>query len=535
MDADRAHQLLVERRRKREAETKREAVAAACAKLRAFYYPKQGAYYTSKAKRRATRKTRRSGATTGGCRELLARALELPAFRATYCNATRIEAKQLAWESDTQGGLVDLLRAIGTRVDHGGTTVYDVAGIHVEVREQDLALEFSNGSRLDLFGADDERALDKLRGRAKHVIWVDEAQKFRFLDKFVKAVATPALADFDTQPGGGELWLTGTPDRDCAGYFYEVTRDDQPGLTGWEVHALTVVDNPFFGDSPEERWERTAGKAIRENAWDENDPDLLREWFARWVKSDARFVYAANAVPEHELCFAPVRLDADGFPDVRAALADLPGRGPDGDDRPYFLAMGADLGTRDDFALVVWAWSLHDPVLYEVCSWKRPGLDYDEMAAFLNAIQAQVYCGILVADAGGGGKPAVMGWSKKWVERYHLPIVEATKTNKPVAIKQLNNDIRHGLCKLRVGSAILQEWRVHRWAVVRSATGKQVEDASTPNHCSDAGLYAHRESYHHRFREEDSTPEHGGAEWIQREEAELEDSADDDSGTPWSW
>jgi hypothetical protein len=512
----------VEVLRRRVAERARGAGIAE--RIRAFYYPKQRAFYTSKAKRRATRKTRRSGATTGGCRELLARALEQPRFRATYCHSTRIEAKALAWESDTQGGLVDLLREYGTKREAGGVTSFELDGVLVEVREADLILEFSNGSQIDLFGADDERAIEKQRGRAKHVYWVDEAQKFRFLSKFVKAIASPALADFD-----GELWLTGTPDRDCAGYFYDVTKDYDPAappLAGWDVHSLAVVDNPFFGATEQERWDRTAGAALIENGWTVDEPDFQREWLARWISTDARFVYAAHAVPLHELTFAPARLDVDGFPDIRRALLDL----PEYESREYFLAMGADLGTRDAFAFVIWGWSLKDPVLYEVCSWSKPGLDYDEMAAYLNAARQQAVIGMVVADAGGGGKPAVMGWSKRWVDRYQIPIIEATKVNKHMAIGQLNTDIRKRRCRVRSGGTLLAEWLIHKWAPLRSVTGLPVE-STTPNHASDAGLYAHRESYHHRWRPApQSGPEINTPEWVLREEIELEHGAMEDEG-----
>ena len=329
-----------------------------------------------------------------------------------------------------------------------------------------------------------------------------------------------------TRSGIPTIWLTGTPSRDCAGLFYEVTRPDPSPefVRAWQVHAMAVVDNPFFGATEDERWERTAGTAMRENGWQADDPDLLREWFAQWVLTDASYVYAVHAVSEHTLCFAPPRMDVDGFPDVQAALADLPERAK----REYFLALGADLGTRDDFAFVLWAWSLADPTLYEVASWKRPGLDYDEMAAHLNAVRQQVGIGLVTADAGGGGKPAVMGWSKKWVERYGIPIIEASKSNKEMAIKQLNNDLRRGKCRLRTGGVLLTEMRSHRWAKLRSETGKLVEDPATPNHACDAGLYGHRESYHHRGIKPEDTPLAGTPAWLLREERELEHDAGED-------
>lgn len=497
----------------------RDEARVAAAELRSFYYPKQRAFFTSPHRRRATRKTRRAGASAGGCHELLARAIEHAGYRATYCNSTRAEVRSIAWESDTQNGLLDLLRRYGTPITGRATAWFRLGGVEVEVREQELALNFSNGSRIDSFAADDARAMDKVRGRAKHLFWIDEAQKFRFLGRFVYSVATPALADFE-----GEVWLTGTPDRDCAGLFYEVTNEEHPA-DGWEVHSMAVVDNPRFGATPEARWARTAAQALIDNGWTEDEPDFQREWLARWVREDARWVYAAHAVPRHELVYAPPRLAADGFPDLAAALADLPGAA---EGREYFLAMGADLGTRDAFALVVWAWSLRDPVLYELASWKRTGLDYDAMAGYLRAVREQVVVGLVVADAGGGGKPAVMGWSAAWMDRYGVPIIEAIKTNKAIAINQLNTDTRRRRIRLREGSVLLEEWLAHRWAPLRSATGLPVEDPTTPNHASDAGLYAFRESYHHRYREPLPVPEVGSDAWLAAQEREHEEALDYD-------
>jgi hypothetical protein len=513
-----------------EATKRKQAVAALTTELRAFYYPKQRAYYCSKAKRKATRKTRRAGATAGGCRELIARALEIDGFRATVVHTTRIEARERAWENDTQSGLVDVLRRYGVELDEPGVAKYRLAdAITVEVREQELALEFSNGGRIELFGADNERAITKKRGNAKHVFWIDEAQDFQWLERFYKSVVVGALADYK-----GECWVSGTPGQDCAGMFYEITREDGSVISGCEVHSLAVVDNPFFGGTAEERWENTAGAAKRDNGWADDDPDFQREWLAKWVKTDARFVYAYNQVPEHELVYAPQRLLADGFPDAKAAMLDLPGR-LDKKPREYFLAKGVDLGTTGGFAFVVWAWSLKDSNLYELCSWKRAGLDYDEMAVYMKAICSQIYIGLIVGDAGGGGKPAVMGWSKKWVEHYGIPIIEATKTNKAVAIATMNADIRKRRIKFRLGSPLAIEMKSHRWAPIRSEEGKLVEDKKTPNHACDGGLYAHRESYHHRGKEPSLPTLPNTSEWAQREERELEEANCAPQDDPYGW
>jgi len=527
-----------------------------CATLRAFYHPKQAAYYRSKHKRRATRKTRRSGATAGGCRELIARAVEHPRFRAVYITTTRIEAKARAWINDTQSGFVDILRQHGEPIDEGGVEALNMAGVRVDIREGDLALVFSNGSLIELFGADDEGAINKLRGRTKHVWWIDEAQDFLWLERLYKAVISAGSTDF-----AGEVWLTGTPGRDCAGFFYEVTRGDDDAVKGWEVHEIAVIDNPFFAkvlwqdgewfvvgragiDEPlgpfsseaeaeaeavKLRWERTAGEAIKENGWSDDDPDLLREWYARWVKEDARFVYELHKVDERALIYAPMRLGEDGFPDITAALLDLPSWAKG---RTYMLGLGADLGTTRAFAWSLWGWSLADPYLWEIATWKRTGLDYDEMVVALQRVADQATVGLWVADAGGGGKPAVKGWSRKWVDRYRIPIVEAEKPNKRIAIKQFNADIRKLSLRMRGGSPLLAEWKVHRWAPLRGAEvdggGGAVEDPRTHRDCSDAALYIHRHSYHHRYRPEPEKTLPGTPKWMLQEESDLLDGSQEE-------
>ncbi len=531
-------------------------VTKLCADLRAWMYPKQRAFYTSKAKRRATRKTRRMGATVGGVREFIARALETPGWRGDYIASTLGEARKRAWESDTKSGFADVLRQVGKPIDTRGVEKLDVCGVTVELRDADLEVNFSNGSKIELLAFDDERSLRKLRGMAKHVIWPDEAQDLRFLDQFYKAVIIGCLADFK-----GECWLTGTPGKDCSGFFYDVTKESEPGneaLPGWEIHEMSVTDNPFFGrvawidgqwfvvdnigtqhgPYAEEavaeqaaigiRWENTAGEAIRENKWDDDDPDLIREWYGRWVKTDARFVYAVHKRPVHELVYAPCRtvetgVPYDGFPDVKAAMLDLPGA----PQREYFLALGADLGTRDAFAFVLWAWSLKDPVLYEVCSWKRSGFDYDEMEACLNAVGEQVHIGLVVGDAGGGGLGAVNAWTKRWNARYHVPIQPANKAPhyKPIAIKQFNTDLKQGRIKYRKDSVLFREHLQHRWLPKKNASGNEVEDPATENHCSDAGLYAQIEAYHHLYREVPPPPKPGSPEFIKLEEQAMEQYA----------
>jgi len=582
-----------ERRRLHAAETGTTivTVADACAALRSFFdkHPKQRAFWTSTAKRKATRKTRRAGATSGGVREWLARCLENPGSRFTYCGSTRGEARDRAWRNDTASGFVDVLARYGAPVERTGVATYELGGRRVEVRDVDLALDFDNGSRIELFGADTIRAIQKKRGGAKDGFWIDEAQDFRFLEQFYKAVVLGALTDFD-----GDVWMSGTPGRDCFGMFYEITRDDLdgPALPGWEVHAFSIVDNPFFGrvepdgdafavidhlgvrhgpvETNEEaerlaarvRWEGTAGKHIRENSLSENDPDVQREWFARWVKEATRHVYAVHEAPP-PLEYAPLRTSdawlryatvvaggnspyvraalADGWYDHERSVADLPRLKKRAS---WLFGIGLDFGHDPAaFAMVIDAFTASSSERWEMWSWKRVGLVPEDWRVIVEIAFRQLEggCAALVGDPAG-----VKGELAAWRERLSIPIADADKANKEVWIASYNGDLRRGLYHYREKSPLLHEHRNLVWLPTlpgqrrKEHAHRQLVDGSVPsNHCADGALYLARALATHFHRE--PLPKEGAVVRQEREaEAEAERRTrerleEDDGWDPVKW
>lgn len=472
------------------------------------WFAEQRAFYDDEARLVAALCGRRAGKTRGGNRHFVRRAMTTQHGRYLYLNSTRDEARKLAW--------------IGARAD-GMRSLVDKYKLPAVANETTLSLHFPEiDSWIYLMGADDEAGVAKALGLPYHEVWWDEAQKIPAkLAPTIRDVLMPTLLDYR-----GRLRLTGTPVRNMSGLFYEVTKPEKNLRTkGWSVHAWNLLANPFFGSTPTERHQRgmldlqelLGGPEVAPL----DSPTMRREGYGEWVYEDTNHVYWAHKVPRHELCYAPIRVRPDGFPDIKAALLDLPGSG---DGRPYFCAFGNDLGTRNAYAFTLYGWSLEDPVLYEIASFKRPGLDYDEMGAHMREVGETVAIGVTTADAGGGGKPAVMGWSKAWQDRYRLPIVEASKHNKYGAIQMYNTDLVNGRIKLREGGALLNEMLVHQWSSVVSATGKMIEDPTTPHDVLDSSLYAHRESYHHRYRPEPAKIIPGTPEWVIREERELEES-----------
>lgn len=479
------YQLLAERIRRAQAraqevgesETRQQKWQRVANDLLDGLFPQQREFWlVDNAKRKAALCSRRAGKTFGGARAFLSRALSEPKSRLVYINETRAEAKALLWD-EPDDGIPALLMASGLK-----------EGEDYRPNATELVIRFANGSIIGLFGADDERQVNKLRGRKFTAAWSDEAQKMPHLQTLIQRVLGASMKDFD-----GTLFITGTPSRDCAGYFYDVTAPDS-AAPGWSVHRWTTRDNPFFGATPEERYARTAAVALEENGWTEADPDFRREWLGLWVAEDSRYVYPVHQVDPDALTFAPLRMTAAGLYDHPASVADLP-RDSHGKQRRWIYSLGVDYGFRPDpFAVSLLAFSLEHEIGYEMWSWKKAEIDAED---WLQTIRYLVQCADNLASIVGdpAGTRALM---KGWRERLGIPIEDADKNQKNTWIELMGSAIRKGKFKYRSNSPLLHEHRHLVW--LPTATGEPKEnkerrllDGTRPgNHASDASLYAWR-------------------------------------------
>ncbi len=549
---DRLRVLLAERRRRVEVARRIGAQRTAryqriAGELRAPFHEFQRRFYgrrPGQPRKRAACTTRQSGKTSGGTRETLARALEIPGQRWVYCIATREEAIKRAWRNDSAEGWVDLLRRFDVELADN-RKAYDKGKGDVLVNEQLLTIEFRNGSQLDIFAADDERAANKLRGVQKDGVWVDEAQQHPGLEKFVDQVVEACLAK-----RGGELLLTGTPAEFLDGLFWLVTRDDDETarLPGWEVMTWSVLDNPGFGATRDERYARTLGLLIAEKRLDPDNlpPDIIREWLGKWVSSAARYVYRVQHKRDDELCFAPVRtaelppaleviqqLSREPIPwyHHEAALADLPRYLPH-TKRPiaWELGLGVDFGFHPDpfaLSLIAWTWDLPD--LYEMWSWKMTRLYPTWQKLVLDWFWEHVP-GIarIVGDPGGQAGAEMAGWQALT----GLPIEPAQKSQKRIWIELRNDEISTGRYHYRHGSALLDEhkhllWRPDGRKLVENADRK-LQDGRVPgNHCSDADTYICRTVIGLRSDAPAPRPKYGSPEWAAAEEARMQATVGD--------
>ena len=529
--------------------------------LIAEHFAEQRAYDQDPSRLKALLCGRRAGKSRGKNKGILARAMRTPGGRFLVINETRSEVRRINW--------------IGVQGD-GMSTVVEREKLPATLNASEMSVTFPEiDSIINCVGVDDEASIRRALGGAYKGVWWDEAQKIpvRF-QQTIREVFMPTLLDF-----GGTFELTGSPSRQIAGLFYDVTRSDGRAKPGWSVHRWNMLANPHFGRAvlrdgawwainklgafdggpyadPDAARARAKELRYRDGILDLqtlyggpdvapiDSPIMQREAFGRWVHEDAAYVYGFYRCDQEALHYAPQRLRADGFPDIRRAMRDLPMSWWEQDE--CIIAVGADLGYYPDpFAIVIWAWHPKRETIYEIASWRQTHLDTEQQAAVLRSIRDVVTPSFWVADAGGGGRPVVAGWSREWIDRYGIPFHEAEKHNKAAAIENFNVDLcgrsSDGMprMRLREGSPLSEELSRIQWMKAVSATGRMMEDPSIPNDTADAGLYAHRHAWHHRFRPEPPRPQVGSVQYNEAVEKAMEDAAwsqdDEDDGLAPAW
>lgn len=481
-------------------ETRRAGVEALCQRILSELFSNQLAFVNDPSREKAALCTRRAGKTSMWVRYCTALCLRSERALIRIWGITRLRAKQLLWDE-----FLLLFARHGLKVDQDYTS-----------NSTELTIKFSNGSEIRLLGADKDKEVEKKRGDKTDMEVVLEAQLFGgLLRKLVEEVAGPCL--FDKQ---GVFCLEGTPGAICHGYWWDVTGSNDAAKTwvseghwhedkandertligqGWSCHRWSVLDNPHL---PHAREELARLKARRR--WRDDSPTYLREWRALWVNDLTAMFYR----------FDPLRNTFD--------LADVTPWGPG-----WEHTLGWDLGSRDDMALVVWAYHPDRAELYEAFSWKKPGALSQEVVDTIRRLETSGVDGTpfniiaKVADTGGGGRMYV----EEVTARHGIHFEAAKKTEKYDHVRLFNDDSAGGFLKWQPGSPYQEEI---------SALPRDVDYAEdhpdkpprehqgSPNHCCDAGLYAWRRAWHYLHEDKPAKPVPGSTAWGAAEAARME-------------
>jgi len=190
--------------------------------LSAYLFDKQLAFVQDPSPFKIAVCSRRSGKTVSCAAHLIDTAINNKGVVCVYITLSRNNAKKIVWKE-----LKELNRK------------YQLQG---QVNQTELTLSFPNGSAIYLSGAKDVSEIEKFRGLAIKLCYIDEGQSFRaYLEALINDVIAPALMDY-----GGTLCLIGSPGAIPTGFFHSCASPDST----WSKHSWTYFDKYKSLDKP---------------------------------------------------------------------------------------------------------------------------------------------------------------------------------------------------------------------------------------------------------------------------------------------
>lgn len=139
-----------------------------------------------------------------------------------------LRGQSTAWFAPTYKYLAEVWRELVRRL----------RPVIVESNKTERRIELSTGGVIECWTLDDP---DAARGRAYHLVIIDEAAKVRDLGEAWQAAIRPALADYQ-----GAAWFLSTPrGRD---FFHSLFVRGQQGDNGWKSWRMPTSTNPHIDD-----------------------------------------------------------------------------------------------------------------------------------------------------------------------------------------------------------------------------------------------------------------------------------------------
>lgn len=320
---------------------------------------------------------------------------------------------------------------------------------------QEMRFSFPNGSNLYFFSAKDNSDIHKVLGNKYYYVAVDECQKIKdsILEELITRNLYAALMD-----QGGYLDICGTPPPSDTGYFLELCDSK-----GFKTYNLQAARNPFLLEESGMDYEKMVDGLLELSGLTRDHPTVLREFYGIRIKDSHALVYAFDR-----------NINLGFRPEI---------------DEQWFFVAGIDLGYEDHDAIVVWAFTKHDPTLYQVFEYKKEKQDISALADRVKFLQNQFPIYKIIIDQGALGKKI----AEEMRIRHGIVMEAAQKSEKLSYIELMNSDLRKGHIKLLPQSMYQEEIELLTW----DRTGaKPIEDPRQENHLCDAGLYAWREARH---------------------------------------
>ncbi len=374
------------------------------------------------------------------------------------------------------------------------------------------------GGIYQLFGVEDRRDADKLRGFPADEVQIDEVGSMdpKLLDYLIEECIAPRIGE-----RRGAIVIGSTPPPRLAGVFYDATRHGSVDADGVPLHRrYQDRDRPEFRDwirwsshswdlqqiveLPDAatrfpalvaNWEEALINK-RRKGWSDDHPIWLREWRGQWASdhTDRVFRYQPHLDGKPWNQWDPLNGSAiEGIGALKLALAALPT-----DVGTWHFVVIMDSGSRDPFALSVFAFAPSDAQrrLFHVFSFERTGM------------YAKLIAEMLIGPELRADQPAgifgLVGWpdaveidaDQAFIDELgNVYGIRAKKAEKKAdykygAIELVNGDFIDGRILIMKGSPLetqlqLLQWKPDDYGMLR-------EDKAQANHSTDTLIYGRR-------------------------------------------
>lgn len=426
--------------------------------LSTFLFPEQLAFVEDTSPNKLAVCSRRSGKTIACAADLINTATKEDGVVCLYITLSRNNAKKIIWRE---------LKRINREYNLGG-----------EDNISELSMSFPNNSIIYLSGAKDTNEIEKFRGLAIKLCYIDEAQSFReYIRELIDDVLSPALMDY-----AGTLCLIGTPSPIPSGYFHKCSEE----LSTWSRHAWTFWNNPFIIKKSKLTHQEMLDRELTRRGVNASDPSIQREWFGRWEKdTDSLLVHYDAGINHFQ------------------TIPDLPGVAK------YNYIMGVDLGFNDADAIAVIAWSDHSPITYLVEEVVTAKQGISELVEQIELLTKKYDLSKIVMDEGGLGKKI----AEEIRRQKHIPIQGADKKLKMQNVAFLNDALRSGRFKAKSASMFAQDCSKVEIDRDKTTPDRVVVSSRYHSDIIDSVLYAFKESPAFTYESPANKPRYGSKEW----------------------
>jgi hypothetical protein len=309
-------------------------------------------------------------------------------------------------------------------------TIINELGLPAEFIKTEHCIRFANGSFIQFGGNSNTDEREKFRGQHYDLVIIDEAQSQKKLEVLVREIVKPMLKDT-----AGTLMLTGSGPRTRGTYWESYYNNPAPsGLRlNWNMSY-----NPHIKDYVE-----ILQKTLADECLKDTDPLFMREYLGLIVYDDDCLVY---------------RLKSENYYTDDEMLAWMERQSPE----DIRFTAGLDFGFTDCDAFDVIMYSEKSNEKWLVYEYKQSGTDVTTLCDAIKAAKDYIKTDSKFArsyhrDFDIFADTSDQKISLELSHRYGIPVHNAYKYDKTMAIQNLQDEIRKGYFKCKKGSAFDDE------------------------------------------------------------------------------